>query len=236
MARPPSDEDVEGRPDGALSTCGPGCACSAGNDFSEREVRRDVRSYRKSGPPRTTRWLIEGLRGEGVDGLTVLDIGAGVGAVHQELLAAGAARAVDVDGSAAFVDAARDEAARRGTLGRVRFEVGDFVSLAPEIEPADLVALDRVLCCYSDMVALVRLSAARAERRYGLVYPRDTWWMRVVGRLFNAVAVASRRRTRAWIHRTADVERLVAEAGLRPSLRRSTFYWQVVVYERTAAV
>lgn len=237
MADSPSTEDgADGRPDGGRSACGPGCACTAGNDFDASEVRREVRSYRRSGPPRTTRWLIDGLRGDGVDGLTVLDIGAGIGAVHQDLLAAGAARAIDVDGSPAFVDAARDEAARRGTLDRVRFEVGDFVLLAPEIEPADVVALDRVLCCYSDVVALVRLSAARAGRRYGLVYPRDTWWVRVTGLVLNGAARLFRRQTRAWVHRTADVEALVADAGLRPRLRRSTLYWQVAVYERPAIV
>ena len=139
MTGSPSNGDGAGRDGVGGSACGPGCGCCAGNDFSEREVRRDVRAYRKSGPPRTTRWLIEGLRGDGVEGLTVLDIGAGIGAVHQELLAEGAARAIDVDGSPAFVDAARDEAARRGTLDRVRYEVGDFVALAPAIETADIV-------------------------------------------------------------------------------------------------
>jgi magnesium-protoporphyrin O-methyltransferase len=229
-----SNGDGSGRPDGDPSACGPGCACAAGNEFSAGEVRRELRSYRRSGPPRTTRWLIEGLRADGVDGLTVLDIGAGVGAVHQQLLADGAARAIDIDGSPAFVDAARDEAARRGTLDRVRYEVGDFVALAPDMEPADLVALDRVLCCYSDMAALVRLSAVLAGRRYGLVYPRDTWWMRLAGRLLNGLAVLFHRRTRAWIHRTADVEALVTAAGLTPRSHRATLYWQVAVYERPA--
>jgi magnesium-protoporphyrin O-methyltransferase len=229
---PSSGDGAERGPDDDRSTCGPGCACTAGNEFSEREVRRELRAYRRSGPPRTTLWLIEGLGVGGVDGLTVLDIGAGVGAVHQQLLADGAAQAIDVDGSQAFVDAARDEAARRGTIDRVRYEVGDFVSLAPEIEPTDLVALDRVLCCYADMTALVRLSVARAGRRYGLVYPRDTWWLRLVGRLFNGVATLFRRRTRAWVHRTADVEAIVAAEGLQPRFRRSSLYWQVAVYER----
>ncbi len=151
--------------------CGPGCACAVGNEFGEATARRDLRSYRKSGPARTTRWLLEGLRGDGVAGLTVLDIGAGVGAVHLDLLKDGAASAIDVDGSPAYVTVAREEATQQGLVEKVSYVVGDFVARAPTIAPADLVVLDRVVCCYPDMDALVRQSVARARLRYGLVYP-----------------------------------------------------------------
>ena len=214
--------------------CGPGCSCG-GNEFGEGAARRSLRSYRRSGPTGTTAWLIEGLRAGGVDGMTILDIGAGVGAVHQELLAAGAARAVDVDGSPAYVAAAREEAARRGTADRVRHEVGDFVAVAPRIQPADLVALDRVVCCYPDMDALVRLSADHALRRIGLVYPRDTWWIRTGSRLVNGCARLFRQRVRAYIHPTATVDAIIRAAGFTPRLQRANLYWQVVVYERLPA-
>jgi 2-polyprenyl-3-methyl-5-hydroxy-6-metoxy-1,4-benzoquinol methylase len=166
------------------------------------------------------------------DGLTVLDIGAGVGAVHLELLKAGAAHATDVDGSPAYVEVARGEAARLGVADRVSHVTGDFVELAGQIEPADVVALDRVVCCYPDMRALVRLSAERTRRRYGLVYPRDAWWIRAGTGLANGLARLFRRRTRIWIHRTRDVESIVAEAGLAPAFRRQGIFWQVAVFER----
>ncbi|HLO34605.1 MAG TPA: methyltransferase domain-containing protein, partial [Candidatus Deferrimicrobium sp.] len=218
-----SDDRQDGngrdRPDGPGPACGPGCACSIGNEFGARQARRDLALYRRRGPDRTTNWLIDGLTADGAGGLTVLDIGAGVGAVHLELLAAGAVAALDVDGSPAYVDAARDEARRVGRADAVRYAVGDFVELAPAIEPADLVALDRVVCCYPDMEALVRLSAARARRRYGLVYPRDAGWIRAVSGFVEIVARLTRRRFRLWIHRTADVEAILREAGFAPRLR-----------------
>ena len=217
-------------PDGGPG-CDPGCGCR-GNEFGEATAKRDLRAYRKNGPGTTTRWLIEGLEAGGVEGLTVLDIGAGVGAVHQQLLADGAASAIDVDGSAAFVAAARTEATVRGTIERIRYEVGDFVDLAPEIEDSDLVALDRVICCYPDMVSLVRLSVAHARRRYGLVYPRDTWWIRAGARFMNGIARLTRQRVRAHVHRTVDVEAIIRDAGLVARLRRRGLFWQVAVYER----
>ena len=196
--------------------------------------RSDLRAYRRSGPDKTTRWLIEGLAAGGVEGLTVLDIGAGVGAVHHALLTAGARTAVDVDGSPAYVAAARAEAERLGTAERVTYETGDFVAMADRVETADLVALDRVVCCYPDWEALVRLSVARARHRYGLVYPRDTWWTRAWASVLNAVARLARQRSRAYIHPTAAIDSIVRGEGLLPRLQRAGLFWQVVVYERPA--
>ena len=213
--------------------CEPGCGC-AGNEFGERAARNELRAYRRHGPERTTAWLIEGLAAGGVDGLTVLDIGAGVGAVHHELLALGAAAATDVDGSPAYVAAAQEEARRRGTADLIRHEVGDFVALAADLEPADLVALDRVVCCYPDMAALVRLSVAHARRRYGLVYPRDSWWIRIGTPILNASMRLARQKVRAYIHPTASVDALVRAGGFAPRLRKTSLFWQVVVYERLA--
>jgi SAM-dependent methyltransferase len=221
-----------GKGDEPEPACGPGCACTIGNEFGEATARDDLRSYRKSGPAGTTVWLLEGLRRDGVDGVTVLDIGAGVGAVHLDLLRAGAATAVDVDGSPAFVSVARQEAARQGLVDRVTYVVGDFVSLAPTIAPADLVALDRVVCCYPDMQALVRQSVARARQRYGLVYPRDTWWIRSGAAVLNGIARLFRQRVRAYIHRTVEVDRIVRAAGFDLRFGRSALFWQVAVYER----
>ena len=218
-------------PEDERSGCGPGCSCDA-NEFGEATVRRELRAFRRAGPPRTTTWLIDGLREGGIEGMTVLDIGAGVGAVHLELLASGAASATDIDGSPAYVGAARDEAARRGLAERVRYEVGDFVERAPQTPDADLVVLDRVVCCYPDVESLVRLSAAHARRRYGLVYPRDTWWIRAGSSVLNGVSRLTRSRVRAHIHPTAAVDALVRAAGFAPRLNRANLFWQVVVYDR----
>jgi hypothetical protein len=217
-----------GRPPG----CDPSCGCSAGNEFGEEKAQRKLRQYRRSGSSRTTAWLIDGLRADGIEGWTVLDIGAGVGAVHQDLLAMGASSAIDVDGSAAYVAVARVEADRRGTADRVRHEIGDFVMLESEIEPTDIVALDRVICCYPDMEALVGRSVAHARRRYGLVYPRDAWWIRAGGTVLNGFVRLIRQPFRAYVHRTAAVDAIVRAAGFTPRLHRSNLFWQVVVYDR----
>jgi SAM-dependent methyltransferase len=210
-------------------------ACCQGVDefFNERTARFDLRRYRRRGPSKQTRVLLDAIRDRGVHGATLLDIGGGVGAIQQELLAAGAAHVTAVEASPAYLQAAREEAQRRGTSDRVDYKSGDFVTLADAIEPADLVTLDRVICCYPDMEALVGASAARARRVYGLVYPQDGWWVRAGCGLANLAMRLRRRLFRAHVHRTGAVDAVVRANGLTPALRRRVGpIWQIVVYTR----
>ena len=201
-------------------------------EFDERSARRKLAELRKHGPPDTTVSLIETLSAGGIEGATVLDIGAGVGAVHLALLERGAASATDVDASAAYVAAAREEAIRRGVGHRVRHITGEFVATAPDLAAADLVALDRVVCCYDDVTALVSAAAKLARRRLGLVYPVDRWWTRLGIQAENLWQAARREPLRAFVHPTTTVDRLIREQGLQPSEARSGFIWQLAVYER----
>ena len=101
------------------------------------------------------------IRPFGIEGSTILDIGGGIGVIDQELLKAGAGHATMVDVSHAYLDVAREEARDADLLDRIDFHHGDFVGRAAETEPADIVTLDRVVCCYHDADALVGLSSAR---------------------------------------------------------------------------
>jgi magnesium-protoporphyrin O-methyltransferase len=210
-----------------------GCQCKGIEMiFNQKSAVRELKQYRRKGPHRTTQMLIDALKTEGIEGMTLLDIGGGVGAIQHELLGAGVRSAANVDASAAYVAVAKEEAERRGHAGLVRYYHGDFIQLAPEIAPADIVTLDRVICCYDDMQALVGLSSARARNMYGLVYPRDTWWMKIRVAIENFVYRLVRNPFRSFVHPTERVDAVVRSSGLRRRLYRKTFLWQVVVYAR----
>ncbi|HEV8194411.1 MAG TPA: class I SAM-dependent methyltransferase [Ktedonobacterales bacterium] len=214
----------------------PHCQCEGiERCFNPRRVTNELERYRKRGLAKSTRLLVEALQAQGIDGLTLLDIGGGVGAIIHALLRAGARQATDVDASAAYLAVARDEAARQGLGERISFQHGDFVALAPTLPAADVVTLDRVICCYDDMPALVRLSAARAEHLYGVVYPRDTWWLRLFIRVQNVVMQAMRAPMRFFVHPTAAVDAMIRAQGLERRFYRTAGPWQVVVYGRTQA-
>jgi magnesium-protoporphyrin O-methyltransferase len=176
--------------------------------------------------------LIDAFVAVGVEGKTLLDIGGGVGMMHHELLKAGAANAVGVDASTAYIRAAKEEAHRQGHGDRVRHHHGDFVMIAPSLEPADLVALDRVICCYHDVEALVGLSSALATELYGVIYPRDNLLSRGVWSLFNLFFRLTRNPFRVFVHASSTVDGLVRRSGLRRRYYRKTFAWQVAVYGR----
>lgn len=204
--------------------------------FGDAAARKKLRRFRRRGPDKTTRLLVEALRAalesQASRNLDLLDVGAGIGAVHHELLDGGVSRAVHVDASPAHLAAAREETLRRGHGDFVEFEGGDFVSIADRLSPADVVTLDRVICCFDDMHQLVSRSAQKARRFYGAVYPRDVRWMHVGMAVINLVQRVKRSTFRVFLHDPKAIDAELETAGLtRRSLRR-TAGWEVVVYQR----
>jgi magnesium-protoporphyrin O-methyltransferase len=208
--------------------------CSIDYDvhFDAEEARHDLLVYRKDGADGSTRRLIDVLLAEGVEGASLLDIGGGVGIIQLELLQAGLASATDVDASDPYLQVAQAEAAERGYGDRTAYRHGDFVALADEVDAADVVTLDRVICCYPDVRSLVDSSARHARRLYALVYPVDRWWTRGVARIMNFFTMLSRSDYRMHVHSERLVDGLIRDAGLLPHYRHAGMVWQTVVYAR----
>src|SRR5689334_23733343 len=132
------------------------CGCDGfASVFDEATARRDRDRYHRDGPDTTTRLLLELLTPYRSAGSSVLDIGGGIGIIDLELLRAGAGHATLVDASTAYLAVARDEARRAGLLDRLAFVEGDFVRHAAPVGRADVVTLDRVICCYPDVATRV---------------------------------------------------------------------------------
>jgi 16S rRNA G966 N2-methylase RsmD len=212
-------------------TCCAGNAGACEGVFDQKRAARELKNYRAQGPVHaTTRALIHLLRRAGVEGGTLLDIGGGIGAIQYDLLEAGAREVTAVDASSAYQQAARAEAERHGVSARIDFRLGDFVALAPEVDPADIVTLDRVVCCYPDMEQLVRLSAERCKRLYALSYPRSRWPVRAVVGVENAFRSLFRDPFRSFVHSPAEMDRLLTSLGFRQQTAVRTFAWEIVLY------
>jgi len=165
-----------------------------------------------------------------VDGAVVLEIGAGAGAVHLALLEAGAATAIDVDASQDYLSAAHSEAERRGLANRVEYRYGDAVELAGDLHSYDVVILDAVICCYPYLSALLEAAVRPGPRLVGLTYPHEAWWLRAAMHLSNAVSAVRRRPDRWFIHRHAEIDKLMGEADLSKRYRGGARWWRVAVY------
>ena len=136
------------------------CSCcsfgeSADQHFNADKVAKELALYRRKGPRPTTRRLRDGLVSAGLRKGTILDIGGGLGILSLELLDIGFSRAVVVDSSAAYLAAEFKEATRRGRSASTEFVHGDFSAMANKFSSANVVTLDRVVCCYPLYEALL---------------------------------------------------------------------------------
>ena len=201
--------------------------------FNQRRAKKQMKRYRKRGPDKTTRMLLDALRAAGIKNASLLDVGAGIGVVHHELLAEGARSAVHVDAARPHIRLAQEEATRRGHTGQVTFVLGDFVGLGDDISPADVVTLDRVICCYPDMEQLVARSAAKAKRLYGAVFPRERRAVKAAVALQNVLWKVLGNPFRAYIHPTAAIDAALRRQGFAPRSLTDTLLWRVAVYSRS---
>ncbi len=182
--------------------------CDAEKLFNDRRAKRELRKYRRKGPDKSTRLLIEGLLGSQTAGSSLLDIGGGVGAIQHAAITA-------ADASQAYVTVCRSEAERRDYVDRADYHVGDFIELAESLPDADVVTLDRVVCCYPDMPRLIGASAGKAGRLYGLVFPRRRWPVRAVIAVMNVLEILKRNAFRVFVHDPSEIEMAVRAAGSR---------------------
>jgi magnesium-protoporphyrin O-methyltransferase len=106
------------------------------------------------------------------------------------------------------------------------------VVLAGGIPAADIVTLDRVICCYHDMPSLVGHSAEHARQVLALVYPLDTWWVRIGLSVENLFQRLKGSPFRAFVHPRAAVEAILRAQGLRRHAYRRSGVWQIAVYAR----
>ena len=200
--------------------------------FNAKRARSDASDYQRNGLDERSRAIRDFLVAKGIQGGTVLEIGGGVGALQIDLLRAGAERAVNIEISPAYEDAARQLATEAGVADRIDRRVADFATSEATIEPADAVVLHRVVCCYPDLPALLGPAAAHARRWLVLTFPRERWWIRSGVRLVNAFQRVFRSKFRFFFHEPAAILAIARAAGLEPVLDRRGLFWQTLGLER----
>jgi magnesium-protoporphyrin O-methyltransferase len=215
-----------------VSACCSAYSDAAEQQFDAHKVAQELAAYRKNGPGPTTRLLREGLVNADLVHGVLLDIGAGLGTLTFDLLERGQTRAVAVDASSSYLAAAADEARRRGQCARVELVHGDFVQLAATLPCADVVTLDRVVCCYPDVEPLLTSALEHAARTLALSYPRGIWYVRAVIAFDNLRRRIAGNAFRTCVHSPVLMERMIREAGLTLASRRATWMWSVDVFAR----
>jgi 16S rRNA G966 N2-methylase RsmD len=176
--------------------------------------------------------MVELLSGTGLDGATVLEIGGGVGEIHLELLERGAATATSLELSPAYDDDAERLIAEKGLTGRVRRRLLDLATQPTAVEPADVVVLHRVVCCYPDYVRLLAAAAGRTRRHLVFSHPPRNVLSRTIVGAQNLLLRLSGSEFRAFTHPPAAMLAVLAEHGLAVRTTDGGPVWRVVALSR----
>ncbi len=198
--------------------------------FDERFARRDAARYRQRGLPARARLLLQLIESFiDVRGRRSLEGGAGAGGFTVELARRGVAHAHAVDAMPITMSYAARLAAEFGVAQQTHFQSADFADPKLELAPADIVILDRVVCCYPDWRALLDNATSRAQRVIALSYPADNRYSRLFTRAVNAAQSLLRRRFRLYVHPPAAMLALLAQHGFDRVQRRRYWTWELAV-------
>ncbi|MCK6211421.1 SAM-dependent methyltransferase [Georgenia sp. EYE_87] len=204
-----------------------GCCDPRGYEatFTPRFARRLARRYRRRGLDRLTAKVVRRCVDHGIEGATVLEIGGGVGELHLELLRRGAATATNLELVGTYERDAAELLAEAGMTGRVRRRLLDLAADPAAVEPADVVVLNRVVCCYPDLSGLLGAAAGRARRLLVLTYPRSNPFTRGLMAVENGVTALLGRPYRAFVRPPAEILAVLRAHGLEPAGSENGAIW-----------
>jgi magnesium-protoporphyrin O-methyltransferase len=203
----------------------------AGRFFSRR-AKRFRRKFDRKGLSREQALLVDGLTESSVAGNSILEIGCGIGTVHQTLLGKGASAATGIDAAEGMIEQAKVLARDLKNADRTTYLQGDFMEAAGAIPPADITILDKVFCCYGNVNALVDASLGKTLRAYAVSFPRATLPVTLVFRSMAALGTFLGWSFHPWWHDWQAIVATIRRAGFGREYHRTTFVWDVYVFRR----
>ncbi len=211
------------------------CHCEGiENQFDREKAAKKIVKYHKKGPQKTTQVLTQALIEAGVQDASLLDIGGGIGLIQHILLKAGAAQATNLEASTGYLEACQQVAEQQGHADRITHIHGDFADMQ-NAPAADIVTMERVICCYPDYEQLLNQACSKSKQLLGIVYPIDSWLVKLVMALFFNLPLALKKNDfRVFAHPTEEIEAIIAGHGFERKFYQLAGSWQVVVYGRAS--
>jgi protein-L-isoaspartate O-methyltransferase len=203
--------------------------------FDGRFARRTARRYRKRGLTPSAADLVDFAAANGIENATVLEIGGGIGHLQVELLRRGAAHVTNLEISSNYEAEAADLIERSGMRDKVTRRMIDIADSPDEVEPADIVILHRVVCCYPDYERLLTAAGSHARRVLAFTHPPANVIARTAIGSENLLRRIRGNPFRAFVHPPEEMLRVAESQGLSPRLRRRSRGWEVVGLVRADA-
>jgi len=190
------------------------------------------RRFSKRGFEHSQQQLFDGILKTNHKNKTLLEIGCGVGHFHQTLLKQGAKFATGIELASKMLDEARDGAKQRDLTTKTNYIEGDFISLTNDIEIADIVIMDKVVCCYPDVDLLIHRSLNKCHSTYALTYPRKTWYTRLGVQILATLMKLSGSDFRPYVHDPTQIENWIIQQGYKKISQSQTVIWLTQIYEK----
>jgi magnesium-protoporphyrin O-methyltransferase len=188
------------------------------------------RRYRRKGLDDNQKQIVEALESRGLDGVSLLEVGCGVGALHQTLLEKGAASAVGIDLTPAMLEFAEKRAHELDLDQRTEYRLGDFVEMSDQLETTDVTVMDKVVCCYPAPRELMAAAIACTRNAIALTYPRDHLASRLFNHMWNFGFWLFRSDFRGFVHDPRLVQQLLENSGFHRVFNHDSSMWHTQVY------
>jgi magnesium-protoporphyrin O-methyltransferase len=206
-----------------ISECFDRCGCAKAKRARPRAIRA------------VSRLLLDLLDRRGLGGRTVLEPGCGFGGLSRATVTRGATRATGLDLSPIAIGEATRLANEAGLAERVTFTVGDAAQV--ELLASDVVVLDKVICCYPEVDALLQNTVRATGSTYAFAVPFSRGFRGALARAVisseNAFRRIRRRAFRAYVHDVKRIESILARAGFERVASARRTMWYVAVHERS---
>ncbi len=207
--------------------------CGADQLFDLKGAEKELKKYKKKGPGKVTRKLIELLKKEDdLNGNTLLDIGGGIGAIQWGFLENGGKSTIDVDASNGYQHVAKTYAKELGFEEKAKYVFGDFVDQSAAIDEVDFVTMDKVLCCYPDYEGLLKQALLKCKKSILISYPLGGMISEFIAQLNKIYFYFKKNPFRTYIHSPKQIEKFIIDHGFEVKYKSISFPWHVQVYQR----
>jgi 2-polyprenyl-3-methyl-5-hydroxy-6-metoxy-1,4-benzoquinol methylase len=188
------------------------------------------RRYRRKGLDDHQKYIVESLESIGLNGVSLLEVGCGVGVLHQTLLEKGAATAVGIDLAPRALEFAQSRASERQLDQRTEYKLGDIVEMSDTLDPVDITVMDKVVCCYPAPKELIEAAMTHTRGAIALTYPRKHFFSELSNHLWNFGFWLFRSDFRSFVHDPLLVQRSIEAFGFHRVFNHDSSMWHTQVY------
>jgi 2-polyprenyl-3-methyl-5-hydroxy-6-metoxy-1,4-benzoquinol methylase len=203
--------------------------------FGHRFAAHQARRYRRRGLDATEQRIVDFLDGVGIDGATILEIGGGAGQIQLELLRRGAASATNLELVNTYDAQAAELAETAGMGNRMHRRVVDIAATPGDVQPADVVVLHRVVCCYPDYERLLAAAADHTKSLLVFSYPPRNPVSRALVAAQNAFFALTGKSFRTFAHPPERMLKVLHDHGLTTTYTHRGRLWHVAGMRRQNA-